>query len=82
MNKYTFENIGMDLNMSSQERAVDALIIGYAALARAIDKLNPEFASKLFETLDNAYKMNDGVPCHKEIAQLAMITKVALTKTE
>ncbi|HEM8621107.1 TPA: hypothetical protein U2Q62_000620 [Citrobacter amalonaticus] len=82
MSKYTFEEIGMDLDMPSYERTVDTLIVGYAALARAIDKLDPEFSSALFETLDNAYKMNEGVPCHKDIARLAMITKVALTKPE
>lgn len=41
MSKYTFEEIGMDLDMPSYERTVDALIVGYAALARAIDKLDP-----------------------------------------
>lgn len=82
MTKYTFENIGMDLDMSSHERTVDALIVGYAAMARALQKMDPEFSHKLLETLDNAYKMNEGVPCHKEIAQLAMITKVVLTKAE
>ncbi|WP_152977116.1 hypothetical protein [Franconibacter pulveris] len=82
MTKYSFESVGLDFEMSPTENSVDALIIGYAAMARAMDKLNPEFSSKLLETLDNAYKMNEGVPCHAALAQLAMLTKVAVTKPE
>lgn len=82
MPKYSFETLETEVVTQSVENNIDALIIGYAAMARAIDKMNPEFSTKLMETLDNAYKMQEGATSQEALRQLAIMTKVAVTKPE
>jgi hypothetical protein len=76
--KYKFENsIAEDMPLPENFDSIQALNVGYAAMAHALEKQLPGFAHNLLSTLDKAYEQNEGLSGQLAIAQLAAYVKIA-----
>lgn len=75
-NQYKFEkSISEDMTLPEQFDSIQALNIGYAALAHTLDKHLPGFSHDLLTTLDVIYEQNADFPGQLAIAQLAARVK-------